>query len=136
MAAETFHLEITTPEKVLFSDEVTNLEAPGSAGEFQILPGHTPFLTGLKIGHLIFSHEDQLVRISVSGGFCEFKENKAVVIAHTAEKQNDIDVARAETARKRAEERLENTDNPEVDLDRAQLSLLRAINRIKLTETK
>jgi F-type H+-transporting ATPase subunit epsilon len=136
MAAETLHLEITTPEKVLFSDEVTNLEAPGADGEFQILPGHTPFLTGLNIGHLVFSHNDELVRVSVSGGFCEFKNNKAVVIAHTAEQREDIDVARAEEARKRAQGRIDNASDPDIDIDRAKLALLRAINRINLTEMK
>ncbi|MFC1490486.1 F0F1 ATP synthase subunit epsilon [Candidatus Latescibacterota bacterium] len=134
MPDDTLHLEITTPEKVLFSDEVTNIEAPGVDGEFQILPGHTPFLTGLAIGHIVFNDNGKSVIISISGGFCEFKQNKAVIIAHTAENASDIDIARAEEAKKRAEKRLETKDDPEVDLDRAKLSLLRAINRLKLAK--
>jgi F-type H+-transporting ATPase subunit epsilon len=134
MPDDTLHLEITTPEKVLFSDEVTNLEAPGVDGEFQILPGHTPFLTSIKVGHVIFNLDDKDMKISVSGGFCEFKQNKAVILAHTAEQAADIDTARAEEAKKRAEKRLEKADDSEIDADRAKLALLRAINRIKLTE--
>ncbi|MFC1541875.1 F0F1 ATP synthase subunit epsilon [Candidatus Latescibacterota bacterium] len=136
MPDDNLHLEITTPEKVLFSDTVISVEAPGIDGEFQILPGHTPFLTNLKIGHLSFNYNGKKTSISISGGFCEFKQNKAVIIAQTAENVADIDKARAEEAKKRAQNRLENKNDPDINTDRAKLALLRAINRLKLVDLK
>ena len=134
MDEKTLHLEITTPEKVLISEDVNFFEAPGVDGEFQILPDHTPFLTGLKIGHIIFNKNDHTTHISISGGFCEFKLNRAVILAHTAEKASEIDEARSQEARKRAEKRLENKKDPSFDEERAKLALLRAINRLELFE--
>lgn len=136
MDEKTLHLEITTPEKVLISEDVIFFEAPGVDGEFQILPYHTPFLTGLKIGHIIFNKNSKTTHISISGGFCEFKQNKAVILVHTAEKASEIDKTRAEEAKKRAEKRLENKKDPSFDEERAKLALLRAINRLKLFEFK
>ena len=134
MDEKKLHLEITNPEKVLISEDVNFFEAPGVDGEFQILPDHTPFLTGLKIGHIIFNKNDHTTHISISGGFCEFKPNKAVILAHTAEKASEIDKTRAEEAKKRAETRLENKKDPSFDEERAKLALLRAINRLELFE--
>ena len=134
MDEKKLHLEITTPEKVLISEDVNFFEAPGVNGEFQILPDHTPFLTDLKIGHIIFNKNDHTTHISISGGFCEFKQNKAVILAHTAEKASEIDKTRAEKAKKRAETRLENKKEPSFDEERAKLALLRAINRLELFE--
>ena len=134
MNESKLHLEITTPEKILISEDVNFFEAPGVDGEFQILPDHTPFLTDLKIGHIIFNKNDHTTHISISGGFCEFKQNKAVILAHTAEKASEIDKTRAEEAKKRAETRLENKKEPSFDEERAKLALLRAINRLELFE--
>lgn len=132
MAEDILHFEIVAPEKILISEDVDTFEAPGVAGEFQILAGHTPFLTGLKIGHIIYTKNGKKECISISGGFCEVKQDKAVILAHTAEKASKIDKARVEEAKKRAEVRLETKDDPSIDEERARLALLRAINRLKL----
>ena len=128
------HFEIITPEKILISEDIDTFEAPGVTGEFQILDGHTPFLTGLKIGHVNFTKNGNKTYISITGGFCEIKQDKVVILAHTAEKASEIDKARANEAKKRAEVRLEAKDNPSIDEERARLALLRAINRLKLVE--
>ena len=106
MADKTFHLEIITPEKVLVSEDIDFFEAPGLDGEFQILDGHTPFLTGLKIGPVIHSKNGKKTFISISGGFCEVMPHKTVILAHTAELSHNIDKSRAKEARNRAEKRL------------------------------
>lgn len=125
------HLEITTPEKVLISEDVDSVEAPGVTGEFQILAEHTPFLSGLKIGQVVFSVSGQRNSIAITGGFCEVKDNRAVILAHTAEKSSEIDKERAEEAKKRAKKRLESKDDPSIDEERARLALLRALNRLE-----
>ena len=126
------NFEIITPEKILISEDVDTFEAPGVEGEFQIMEGHTPFLTGLNTGHIIFAKNGKKTYISISGGFCEVKKDKAVILANTAEKASEIDKTRAEEAKKRAEVRLEAKDDPSIDEERARLALLRAINRLKI----
>jgi len=135
MADKLFHIEIITPEKVLVSEDIESLEAPGVSGEFQILADHTPFLTGLKTGPVIFSKSGRKTFISISGGFCEVQPEKAVILAHTAEHSGEIDVKRAEAARDRALKRLES-DDPDVDMKRAEAALARALNRLKVAEMK
>ena len=134
MAESTFHLEIVTPEKILVSEDVDSFETTGTQGEFQILGGHTPFLTDLKIGHVIYTLSGQRTYISISGGFCEVKENRAVIIAHTAENASEIDMSRSEEAKKRAQTRLESKDDHNIDEERARLALLRALNRLRVAE--
>ncbi len=136
MAEKTFHLEIVTPEIILASEDVDSFEATGTYGEFQILTGHTPFLTSLRAGHVLYSVGGQSKYISISGGFCEVKENKAVIIAHTAENASEIDTERAEEAKKRANTRIESKDDPKIDEDRARLALLRALNRLRVADLK
>ncbi len=134
MSDDLLHLEIVTPDKIVFSENIRSFEAPGVDGEFQIFPGHTPFLTGLKTGHIIFGKGGKKTIIAISRGFCEVKESKAVIIAHTAESDKEIDKARAEAAKKRAEQRLASKDDASIDEERARLALFRAINRLKAFE--
>ena len=94
MSEQTYHLEIITPEKVLVSGEIDSLEAPGVDGEFQILAGHTPFLTGLIIGPVIYSKSGKKKFVSISGGFCEVMRRRTVILAHTAELYHEIDKSR------------------------------------------
>lgn len=130
MADNQLHLDIITPERTVLSEDIESFEAPGVAGEFQVFANHTPFLSGLKIGHIAFTREGVRDLVAISGGFCEMRENRAVILAHTAEQKLEIDEARAEAAKKRAEQRLEDTANETTDFDRAQLALLRALNRL------
>ena len=136
MAEKTFHLEIITPEKVLVSEDIDSLEAHGIEGEFQILADHTPFLTGLTIGTVIYSKSGQKTFVSISGGFCEVMPQKSVILAHTAELSNEIDSSRAEEAHDRAQKRLESSHDPSNDMERARLGLLRALNRLRVAYMK
>jgi len=135
MPENTFHLKIITPGKVLASEDVDTVEAPGIDGEFQILAGHTPFLTGLDIGPVIFSKSGQRSLISISGGFCEVMPDKTVILAQAAELSKDIDKSRAEEARKRAKKRLESDDDS-IDEARAKKALFRALNRLRVADMK
>ena len=133
MADDLIYIDIITPENTVVSEEVESFEATGVDGEFQIYAGHTPFLTNLRIGHVILHKSGQQTNISISFGFCEVKEKRAVILAHTAEKASEIDNERANAAKKRAEQRLESKDES-INMERAHLALLRAINRIKVSE--
>ena len=131
----SFHLEIITPDTVLVSEEVDSLESPGTHGEFQVMAGHTPFLTALTIGALTFTQSGAKTCLSISGGFCEVMPDKTVILARTAERSDNIDKERAISARDRADERLQSRA-PGMDVSRAELALKRAINRIHITGLK
>ncbi len=137
MADSTFHLEIITPEKILVSDEVDSVEVPGAYGEFQVLAGHTPFLTSLKTGSVTLIKGIKKSYLSISGGYFEVMPEKATILAQTAESADEIDNARAEAAQKRAQKRIDDEQNDEsIDVNRAKLALMRAINRISVAEMK
>ena len=128
-----FALEVVTPERVAYSGQVASLQAPGSEGSFGVLAGHIPLLTSLQIGRLRFVEEDgNEVKMAISGGFVEVGREQVAVLAETAERVEEIDVARAEAARQRAEERLARVQEERVDVARAQAALARAINRIRV----
>ena len=128
-----FSLEVVTPERVAYSGQVASLQAPGSEGSFGVLAGHVPLLTSLQIGRLRFVEEGgSEVQMAISGGFVEVGREQVAVLAETAERVEEIDVARAEAARQRAEERLARAQEERVDVARAQAALARAINRIRV----
>lgn len=128
-----FALEVVTPERVAYSGQVASLQAPGSEGSFGVLAGHIPLLTSLQIGRLRFVEEDgNEVQMAISGGFVEVGREQVAVLAETAERVEEINVARAEAARQRAEERLARQREERVDVARAQAALARAINRIRI----
>ena len=116
-----FALEVVTPERVAYSGQVASLQAPGSEGSFGVLAGHVPLLTSLQIGGLRFVEEDgNEVQMAISGGFVEVGREQVAVLAETAERVEEIDVARAEAARQRAEERLARVQEERVDVARAR----------------
>ncbi len=117
-------LDIVTAERLTYSDEVQSVVAPGTAGEFGILPSHAPLLTSLSPGELRVTKDGEQIAIAVSGGFLEVIGNHVTVLADTAEQAEEIDIDRAEAALKRAEERMASTDG-DLDLQRA----LRAVRR-------
>ena len=128
-----FALEVVTPERVAYSGQVASLQAPGSEGSFGVLAGHIPLLTSLQIGRLRFVEEDgNEVQMAISGGFVEVGREQVAVLAETAERVEEIDLARAEAARQRAEERLARAREERVDVARAEAALARAINRIRI----
>ena len=128
-----FSLEVVTPERVAYSGQVASLQAPGSEGSFGVLAGHIPLLTSLQIGGLRFVEEGgSEVQMAISGGFVEVGREQVAVLAETAERVEEIDVERAESARQRAEERLARAQEEQIDVARAQAALARAINRIRV----
>jgi F-type H+-transporting ATPase subunit epsilon len=135
--AENIKLEIVTPEKYVVSEAAKIVMAPGTLGEFGVLSGHTPFMTSLKIGSLRYEDADGKERfVFISGGFAEALPDKVTVLADSAERRKDIDLARAQAAQERAAKRLGAEPTEDVDFTRAQAALIRAITRIRLAETR
>ncbi|MHB1043505.1 MAG: F0F1 ATP synthase subunit epsilon [Eubacteriales bacterium] len=130
MSEKTQRLEIVTPEKKVFSENVDFLVAPGSDGELGILPEHAPLITSLNIGIMRVEQEGKKFKVVVTGGFMEVRNSKVTVLANSAERAESIDAARAEEAKRRAEERLA-AKTPDIDIMRAELALKRALMRLK-----
>ena len=126
-------LEVVTPEKLVLSQQVDELIAPGVEGEFGVLPGHTNFLSMLKIGELRYRVGDQTIYMSVLWGFAEVTPKKVTILAEIAEKAEDIDVDRATQKVAEAEERLKVGGLPS-DLKEAQISLEKARLRKRIAE--
>ena len=122
-------LEIVTAERVVYSEEVSALVAPGGAGELGILPGHAPLLTTLRPGEIRVTRDGEESYMAVSGGFMEVIGNKVTVLADTAEHADEIDLERAEAALARAEERVASAASDQ-DLERALASMRRSTARL------
>ncbi len=132
MQSRSFHLEIRSPEKLIYEGDVTSVQAPGVEGNFQILYGHIPFLTALDVGEIrINESADSQQSMATSGGVFEVLRTGVTVLVETAEWASDIDVARAESAFERAKEQLAE-DSPDLNRPRAEAALARAQNRIKV----
>ncbi len=130
----TMHVEVVTAERELYNGEADELIAPGTEGQLGILPRHAALLTTLKPGALRIKLHGAEEPLFVSGGFLEVSNNQATVLADTAEHAEEIDQARAEEARRRAQERLAQTTSNE---ERAELqgALQRALERLRVAET-
>jgi F-type H+-transporting ATPase subunit epsilon len=128
----SFQLDIVTPQRLIVSDEVTELMAPGSEGYFGVLPGHIPFITTLKIGEVTFWKGRDERHLAVTWGYAEVRGDKVIVLAETAERAEEIDTERAEQARQRAERRLHDwgAGDETIDFARAQAALQRALTRL------
>lgn len=132
MFEKKFPLEIVTPTRIVFKGEACSLIAPGIAAPIGILANHAPFLTILDIGEVMVRVEpDQVRYLAISGGFLEVLPGEVAILADAAEWAEEIDVERAERARRRALERLKE-GGPEVDMERALLALKRAQNRLRV----
>ncbi len=134
MAEGKILLEIVTPQGLVFSEEVDEVAATGSEGEFGVLPGHVPFVTTLKIGMLTCKTGNDLKIFFVNWGYAEVGADKVMILADSAERSDEIDVERARAAMKRAEERMKKAD--EIDFKRAETSIERAVTRIQIAELK
>lgn len=130
---DTLHVEVVTAERELYSGEASLVSAPGSEGRLGILPRHAALLALLGPGALNVKLHDQEESIFVSGGFLEVFENNVTVLADTAEHADEIDQARAEEARRRAQERLEQSQSNEERAE-MQAALAREVSRIKVAE--
>lgn len=132
MPEKTFKLEIVTPERLVFSQDVTSLVVPGIEGYLGILADHAPLMSELKIGEIsIIDPDGHEIRIATSGGFMQVKDNAVRILADTAELGEEIDVARAEAALRRAEELLRSGESG-VDERRAETAVQRSLNRIRV----
>ena len=128
-------LEVVTPEKVLISQNVDMVVAPGSLGEFGVLEGHVPFLSGIVPGELRFTADGKTERFVVMNGFAEVSDDKVSILVNAAEPAEEIDLERARGALERAEKRLARSRGEEdVDFLRAEGALKRAMVRIKVSE--
>ncbi len=128
-------LEIVTAERPVYSDDVDMVVAPGIEGQLGILPNHAPLLTILQPGEIFLRKDGEEISIAVSGGFLEVRSNRVIVLADTAERAEEIDIARAEAAKRRAEELL-RLRPPDVDLAAAEAALRRSMARLKVAERK
>lgn len=135
--AELLKLEVVTPAKYVVSDNVEIVMAPGTLGEFGVLSGHTPFLTSLKTGRILYKDANGKERmLFVSGGFAEATPNRVTILAESAERRQDIDINRARAALERAQKRLADQKADNINFERAKSALFRAIERIKIAESR
>src|SRR5436190_9466009 len=116
-------LEIVTPDRALLREEIDEVVVPGSQGDFGVLPGHTPLLATLKVGELWYRTGQEKHYLAVAFGFVEVLPDRVTVLAQIAERAQDIDIERAEAAKRRAEERLA-TSVPDIDFERARVAMM------------
>ncbi len=126
-------LDVVTAERLVYSDEVDIVVAPGIEGELAILPHHAPLMTMLLPGELRIRKGVDEQSLVITGGFLEVRPDRVTILADAAERAEEIDIARAEAAKKRAEERLTKRTS-EVDLARAEAALQRSLARLKVAE--
>ena len=134
-------LEIVSPDKLVYSEDIEMLIVRSTGGELGILPHHAPLITGLQPHAMRVKFADREELIAVAGGFMEVQPDKITVLATAAEQPIDIDINRAQRAYTRARERIEAfkqgpPESKEIDLDRAEAALDRAIARLKATKTE
>jgi F-type H+-transporting ATPase subunit epsilon len=127
--ADTFQFEIVTPERQVVKDVAEEMEIPGRDGYLGILPGHAPLITELGVGEITYRNANVTHRFAVAWGFAEVLPDKVTILAETAERPTEIDVARAQKAKAQAEQILKTPD-PNTDYPRTLDALARAENRI------
>ncbi len=134
--ADKLLLEVTTPARMVVSEPVDMVVAPGEWGEFGALPNHAAYLTTIRLGELRYKVGNKTEYVLVSDGFAEIVGDRATFLVTSAEKAHEIDAARALKAKERAEQRLQATQEKKENLDvaRAQAALQRALWRIKMSE--
>ena len=133
--SDTFQLEIVTPEKMVVKDAAEEAQIPGKNGYLGILPGHAPLITELDVGEITYRSGGTAHHLSVAWGFAEVLPDKVTILAETAERAAEIDVNRAQDAKKRAEEHLQSGKTEE-DFTNAEAELKRAETRLKVANEK
>jgi F-type H+-transporting ATPase subunit epsilon len=124
-------LQIVSADRSLVNERVDEVEIPGADGYFGVLPGHTPLLALLGAGELWYRQGQEKHYLAIAFGFAEVLPDRVTVLAQLAERANEIDVARAETARKRAEQRLASP-SLDMDFERARIALMKALVRLQV----
>jgi F-type H+-transporting ATPase subunit epsilon len=133
--ADSFQLEIVTPEKKVVDTAAEEIQIPGKNGYLGILPGHAPLITELAVGEIKYRAEGKEQLLAVAWGFAEVLPDKVTILAETAERPSEIDVERARKAKDRAEERLTSGDT-NVDVERSLNALAKAETRLEVAEGK
>jgi F-type H+-transporting ATPase subunit epsilon len=132
--ADTFQIEIVTPERMVVNDRASELQMPGKGGYLGILPGHAPLITELSVGEIGYRDEKgQIKRLAVAWGFAEVLPTKVTILAEVAERAEEIDVARAQRARDEALALLKNP-KPDTDIAAVESELQLANNRLAVAE--
>lgn len=127
-------LDIVTAERMVYSEEVDMVIAPGVEGQLGILPHHAPLMTTIQAGELRVKRGSEEESLAIGGGFLEVRPDRVVILADTAERAEEIDVARAEAAKRRAQEQLAERGAPGIDETRAEAALRRSLARLKVAE--
>jgi F-type H+-transporting ATPase subunit epsilon len=126
-------LEIVTPDRALVSEEVDEVQLPGSEGYFGVLPGHTPLLATLQVGELWYRIGQEKHFLMIAFGFVEVVPDRVTVLAQVAERPQDIDVSRAERAKQRAEERIaKGPAQSDLDFERARIAMMKSLIRLQV----
>src|SRR5579859_2967615 len=133
--AQSLTLRVVTPERMVVETTAEELQIPGKKGYLGILPGHAPLITELAVGEITYRSGQETGRVAVAWGFAEVLPDKVTILAETAEKAEDIDVARAQRARDRAQERLTKATQ-DLDYSRCQVALQRAETRLAVAGNK
>ena len=126
-------LEFVTPERALAHEDVDEVELPGEEGFFGVLPGHAPMLAALTTGEMWYRQGGEKKYAFIAGGFAEVVGDRVSILAPVAERAEDIDLARADAAQRRAEERLARP-TADMDFERARIAMLRAISRLDVSK--
>ena len=129
-------LEIVTPEREVYSDEVDSVQVPGSEGELGVLPHHAPLVSTLGVGELRFRKGGVEESFAIVGGFLQVRPDKVVVLAETADMASEIDLEKAQEARREAERALESGFHEGADLATARAALQQALLRIRVAERR
>jgi F-type H+-transporting ATPase subunit epsilon len=132
---DTFKLEIVTPEKKVVNTAAEEMQIPGKNGYLGILPGHAPLITELAVGEITYRENSTEQRLAVAWGFAEVLPDKVTILAESAERPSEIDVARARESKERAEQRLTSGD-ANVDVERSLDALHRAETRLEVASKK
>ena len=133
--ADTFQLEIVTPEKKVVDTAAEEVQIPGKNGYLGVLPGHAPLITELAVGKISYRAGSAEQRLAVAWGFAEVLPDKVTILAETAERPEEIDVERARQAKQRAEERLTSGDT-NVDVERALDAIQKADTRLEVAQNR
>lgn len=124
-------LQIVTPDRAIVREQVDEVQIPGAEGYFGVLPGHTPFLAALAVGEMWYRKGQDKTFLALAGGFAEVLPDRVTILATVAERADEIDISRAEEAKKRAEQRL-TQPRADVDYERARLALQKAVSRLEV----
>lgn len=125
-------LQIVTPERLIVQDQVDEVQIPGAEGYFGVLPGHTPLLAALAVGELWYRKGAEKTYLSIAFGFAEVLPDRVTILARLAERAEDIDVARAEASRTRAQARLD-APKSDIDYERARVALTKSLTRLQVS---